>query len=100
MRSAGAKPQQGLNADAVRQRPTEASHAWPRLQALRGFATTTRQDEELLRTLRPEPASHRTACLRLAVQFRLQHKRAIARGYKAADACIATVEASVSGAAR
>ena len=67
-----------------------------RLQALRTFATTTRQDEELLRASAGGGQSFEAECLQLAVRYRLQHKRAIARGYKVADACLGALQRAVA----
>jgi hypothetical protein len=57
------------------------------MQALQAFPTTTKQDAVLLGEA-SSGQSLRDECLQLAIRYRMQHKRAIARGYKIASGCL------------
>jgi Rubisco LSMT substrate-binding len=64
------------------------------MQALASFPTTTRADEQHLAALQQEPATFARECWILAVQYRMQHKRGLAQGYKLASVCLDSLSAA------
>ena len=62
------------------------------VQELATFATTTRQDSTALQALDGLGVSLERECRRLAIQYRMQHKRAVARACKLALLCLDSLE--------
>jgi hypothetical protein len=64
------------------------------MQVLSGLPTTTKQDEAALAALAADESFH-TRCRRLALQWRVQHKRSLARAYKLAQASLSVLSSEL-----
>ena len=72
-----------LHAAALRNRIQQTC-----LQELSTYKTSTREDEATLEAIQGPSADLNTLCHKLALQYRMQHKRAVARAHKRATQCL------------